>query len=324
MHGQIHVTQDHSLRARAERVKAQAAVQGFDACGIAEAGEIDPQNRLGEWLDRGYHADMGWMAATRELRQDIRKKLPGAHSVVVVARNYYAPRPEGEGGRVSRYAWGRDYHRVLLKPLRRLGAFLRDLDPPAEVYACIDSGPVMEKAWAARAGVGWIGKNSLVLRRDLGSWFFLGVLATTLELAPDEPAIDYCGACRLCLDACPTDAIVKPRVVDSNRCISYHTIENRGNIPADLEPAFDDWIFGCDICQEVCPWNRKPILTSEADFLPRDGHAYLDLDDLDSLDDEAFLARFAGTPLMRAKRAGLQRNAALVRRNRNRCGPAET
>jgi epoxyqueuosine reductase len=302
---------------RAEAVKVHAAELGFDACGIALAGDVDPEDRLGEWLRRGYHADMAWMAASRELRRDVRLKLPGARSVVVVARNYYAPRPESAPGqgRVSRYAWGRDYHRVLRKPLRALEAFLAQLEPGAQSCASIDSGPVMEKAWAERAGVGWIGKNSLVLRQGLGSWFFLGVVATTVELAPDEPAVGRCGSCRACLDACPTGAIVEPRVVDSNRCISYQTIENRGEITAELQPAFGDWAFGCDICQEVCPWNRRPVVTTEEDFLPRPGHNALNPEDARRWTDSDFLDRFAGTPLMRAKRAGLQRNLGIVQRN---------
>lgn len=306
--------------ARANAVKAQAARLGFDACGIAEAGDVDPADRLGGWLARGYHADMAWMAASSELRRDIRLKLPGARSVVVVARNYYAPQPESAPGlaKVSRYAWGRDYHRVLRKPLRALEAFLTDLDPAAQSEAFVDSGPVMEKAWAERAGVGWIGKNSLVLRRGLGSWFFLGVVATTLELAPDAPAVDRCGSCTACVDACPTNAIVEPRVVDSSRCIAYHTIENRGEVPENLQPAFGDWAFGCDICQEVCPWNRKPVITSEPDFLPRAGHTALNPDEADTWDDTRFLQRFAGSPLMRAKRPGLTRNLRIVKRNQAR------
>ncbi|MDX9975116.1 MAG: tRNA epoxyqueuosine(34) reductase QueG [FCB group bacterium] len=305
---------------RANAVKAHAKLLGFDACGIAEAGDVDPGDRLAQWLARGYHAGMAWMAATRELRRDIRRKLPGARSVVVVARNYYAPQPESETGiaKVARYAWGRDYHRVLRKPLRALEAFLAELEPGAQSEAFVDSGPVMEKAWAARAGIGWIGKNSLVLRRDLGSWFFLGVVATTLELAPDAPAHDRCGSCTACLDACPTQAIVEPRVVDSNRCIAYHTIENRNDIPEDLQPAFGDWAFGCDICQDVCPWNRRPLTTSEADFLPRAGRTALDPDEAGAWDDVRFLQRFAGSPLMRAKRLGLTRNLRIVKQNQPR------
>jgi epoxyqueuosine reductase len=295
-------------------IKKAAQTLGFDACAIAAAGNVDPEDCLGEWLRRGYHADMGWMASTKDVRQNVRMRLPGARSVVVVARNYFAPRPEAppDSGKVSRYAWGRDYHRALLKPLRRLARHIEAHIPGAATYCCIDSGPVMEKAWAVRAGVGWLGKNSLVLRRDLGSWFFLGVIVTTADLAPDSPAADQCGRCRLCIDACPTDAIVQPQVIDSNRCISYHTIENRGDIPADVARKFNGWVFGCDICQDVCPWNRRTPVTTETGFHPRPGHANPALADLRRMDEPAFRNEFTGTPVLRGKLPGIQRNAAIA------------
>jgi len=303
---------------QAHLVKEWAARQGFDACGIAAAAPIDPEDRLGAWLNGGYHADMAWMAETKAVRQDVTLKLPGARSVVVVARNYYAPRPERmpNTGRVSRYAWGRDYHNVLRKPLRRLAEAIRGLEPGAACYCCIDAGPVLERAWAARAGLGWIGKNGLVLRPDLGSWFFLGVILTTVELAPDAPMADQCGDCRRCIDACPTGAIVEERVVDAGRCISYHTIENRRDIPGDIAPLIGDWLFGCDICQEVCPWNRETPVTSQGDFHPREGHADPDLDRLAAMDEAAFREAFTGTPIRRAGHAGMLRNVAIVRENR--------
>jgi epoxyqueuosine reductase len=298
----------------AKKVKGEAAIQHFDACGIASAAPIDPEDRLGDWLRKGYHADMDWMERTRDIRQDVEKKLPGTRSIIVVARNYYAPRPKvAEGaGKVARYAWGRDYHRVLLKPLRRLARFIESLEDGAQTYCCIDSGPVLERAWAARAGLGWIGKNSLVLRRDLGSWFFLGTILTTVELEPDSPVPDQCGSCRACIDACPTDAIVETGVVDSRRCISYQTIENRGEIPDELQPKFDGWVFGCDICQDVCPWNRKVTETNEGDFHPRPGHANLDPKWISEMDEDTFREEFSGTPILRAKHCGVKRNNALL------------
>jgi epoxyqueuosine reductase len=173
----------------------------------------------------------------------------------------------------------------------------------------------MEKLWAARAGLGWIGKNSLILRRDLGSWFFLGTILTTAELEPDAPVADQCGSCTLCVDACPTSAIVAPRLVDSNRCISYHTIENRGEVPAELAKRFGDWVFGCDVCQEVCPWNRRVPETSERDFLPRGDRANPSLERVLSMSEEVFRGEFAGTPLLRAKYAGFMRNARIAQEN---------
>ena len=299
-------------------VKAAAAALGFDACGMAEAGPVDPEDRLGAWLARGFHADMDWLVRTKDLRQDVRRKLPGARSVVVVARNYYAERPAApEGtGRVSRYAWGRDYHRVLGKPLRRLADRISQMGDGVRCYCCVDTGPVMEREWAVRAGVGWPGKNGLVLREDLGSWFFLGVIVTTLELAPDPPVASRCGTCQRCVEACPTGAIVEPGVVDARRCISYLTIENRGPIPEEIEPRLGDWVFGCDVCQEVCPWNRKARETSEQDFHPREGQAFVDPDALARMDRAAFEERFAGTAIRRATYDGMQRNARVVRRFR--------
>jgi len=302
----------------AARVKQAAAEHGFDACGIAAAdAPIDPHNRLDAWLEAGYHADMDWMTRTRSIRKDVRAKLPNARSVVAVMRNYHAPRPpQPDGtGRVSNYAWGRDYHRVLHKPVRRLAATIADLDDGIETWCSIDAGPVMEKAWAERAGIGWIGKNSLVLRRGMGSYFFLAVIVTTLELEPDSPIADGCATCRACIDACPTGAILEPRVVDARRCISYQTIENRGEVPTEIARKHGNWVFGCDICQEVCPYNRRVPETDERDFRPRPGHAALDLEALETMGEGAFEAEFRGTPIMRAKRAGMQRNAAIARSN---------
>jgi len=298
-------------------VKERAAALGFDACGVAEAVPIDPGNALGAWIERGRHADMAWMARTQAVRQDIGKKLPGARSVVVVARDYYAPRPDAPAGtgHVARYAWGRDYHRVLAKPLGRLATFIGGLAPDAACFRSVDTGPVLERAWAAQAGVGWIGHNGLVIRQDRGSWFFLGVIATTVELRPDDPVPNRCGTCRRCMTACPTGAIVAPRVVDARKCIAYHTVENRGAIPEELRPRFGRWVFGCDVCQEVCPWNRFAKETAEPDFHPRPGHAALDLAEIRRMDEPTFDERFAGTPLRRAKLAGLQRNARVVEEN---------
>ena len=302
---------------QSESIKTCAAELRFDACAIAGAGAPDPDDFLGQWLARGYHADMDWFVRTKTTRQDVQERLPGTKSVVVVARNYNHPRPPAQPrtGRVSRYAWGRDYHRVLRKPLRKLAAHIESLDKDVETYCCIDTGPVLEKFWAARAGLGWIGKNSLILRRDLGSWFFLGVILTTLELAPDAPMPDFCGACTRCIDACPTNAIIAPRTVDARRCISYHTVENRGEIPEELHEHFADWVFACDMCQQVCPFNQDVPTTNETDFYPRANQAYPPLNFLETMTEEEFKEKFAGTPIMRAKLAGMQLNARIARRN---------
>lgn len=303
--------------AHALQIKAQAKLLGFDACGIAQAGPADPDDKLGRWLDAGYHADMEWMARTRALRQEPRLKLPGAASVVVVAKNYHHERPPAQAGsgKIARYAWGRDYHNALRKPLRKLAAFLKSLHENTQTYTNIDSGPVMERSWAERAGIGWIGKNSLVLRRDLGSWFFLAEILSTLELVPDSPVSAHCGSCTACLDACPTQAIVAPQVVDSRLCISYQTIENRQTIPEYLHQPMNSWIFGCDICQEVCPWNRHAPVSSELDFQPRQGVVDPKLSTLLALSEEEFSQRFHGTPVRRTKHKGMLRNAAIAKKN---------
>jgi epoxyqueuosine reductase len=309
---------DDLAASRAMDVKTRAEQLGFDASAIADASYADPGNHLGQWLAKGYHADMAWMARSRAVRQDVRLKVPGAASVVVVARNYFQPDPGGAGpecGRVARYAWGRDYHRVLRKPLQALARHIQQLVPDSEAYSSVDAGPVLERTWAERAGIGWVGKNGLILRRDLGSWFFLGTIITTVPLAPDAPAESLCGSCTRCLDACPTGAIVEDKVVDANRCIAYHTIENRGSFPETIQRDMGDWVFGCDICQDVCPWNRFAHQTSEPDFAARSGHATPSLDMLLTMTDEEFLTEFCGSPVMRAKPAGMRRNAAIALKN---------
>lgn len=306
---------EHSAAEHAGQLRAEARQLGFDRCGIARAGHVDPEDRLGQWLARGFHADMDWMAARKELRQDTTLKLPGARSVVAVARNYYHPDPPhaADAPRVARYARGRDYHKVLKKPLKALGAFIETLDPEARWEIGVDSAPFMERAWAERAGVGWVGKNSLILNREMGSWFFLGVLVTTLELAPDEPLPPHCGTCRACIDACPTQAIVEDGVVDARQCISYQTIENRGDIPQEIQDRMKPWVFGCDICQEVCPWNRFATPTTEPDFTPRPEVAYPNAGQLLNMTEAQFVDVFNGTPVMRAKRTGMQRNLRAMR-----------
>jgi len=307
--------------ARVSALKTRATELGFDACGVAPVS-AEEDDGFDAWLAAGFHADMDWMARTRDLRQQVGLKLPGAQSVVVVARNYYAPRPEAPPGtgRVSCYAWGRDYHRALIKPLRQLAAFLDGLEPDAQSYASIDSGPVRERAWAARAGLGWVGKHSLIIHPELGTWFFLGTILTTVALAPDTPMEDGCGNCRACMDACPTGAIVAPRTVDSRKCIAYHSIENKGTIPKDVADKMENQVFGCDICQQACPWNRTPRVTDCADFHPRPGVANPPLDRLMAGDTAWFDATFNGTPVRRAGMEGTRRNTMLASKNRNEDG----
>jgi epoxyqueuosine reductase len=306
--------------ARAVRERALGA--GFDVVGIARAEALDPDRaRLEDWLARGSHAGMRWMARDPALRGDPRRLLPGCRSVIVCAMSYWpgeeaAATPPGRA-RVALYARGRDYHRVLGARLRELASWLeRETGEAARAFT--DTGPVLERAWAVRAGIGWIGKNANVMRRDLGSWLLLGEVLAAAELDPD-PAVDeeFCGSCTACLDACPTGAIREPGVVDANACISYWTIEHRGPVPVERRSGNGDWIFGCDVCQDVCPWNAGWARPSRGEALARrDDLAGLDPADVLGLDEATFRRRYSGTSLMRAKWEGMRRNACIVLGNR--------
>jgi len=300
------------------KIRQYATELDFDSCGFADAACTDQDGNLEKWLSQDFHANMEWIKKTQAIREDVSQKVPGARSVIVVTRNYYHPLPDTDQestGRIARYAWGRDYHKVLIKPLRQLANYLNTLDDSVESYCSVDSGPVLERTWAERAGIGAIGKNSLVLRRDIGSWFFLGVIITTLKVTPDQPIGDLCGTCTACLDACPTQAIVEPFVVDSNKCISYQTIENRGEIPEQIHADMDNWVFGCDVCQDVCPWNRFAVPTDEPDFSPRSHMVHPPLDSLVAMDEETYNRVYEGTPVRRTKYSGFSRNSRIALAN---------
>lgn len=289
---------------------------GFDLVGIAPAERLEEEGaRLEEWLAAGRHGSMEWMARDPERRIDARRLLPGARSVVVVAKNYYTPRRYAERpdvAKVSRYAWGRDYHNILPKRLKRLAAFIAGQEPGAESRWHVDAGPVMEKAWAVRAGIGWLGKHTNVITRSLGSWVFLGALITSAEFDRyTSPIPDFCGECTACVDACPTDAIIAPYQLDANLCISYVTIEQKPKeeIPADIAGRMEGWAFGCDICQDVCPWNSFQQPTDEAGFEPRAGMTALTAGEIESMTADQFARRFEGSPVRRATHAGMLRNA---------------
>ncbi len=303
-------------------IKEKANALGLDACGVSVAGPLDEEaQRLEEWLGRGFHADMEWMHSHGPKRTDPTLLVEGARSVVSVLQSYYTPyepKTSPEVGRISRYAWGDDYHLRLKERLFALLEWLQETVPGTEGRAFVDSAPVMDKAWAARAGLGWIGKHSNLISRELGSWTFIGELVVTAEIAPDKPIADHCGSCMACIDACPTQAIVEPYVVDANRCISYTTIEFRGDdIPNDIAKDHGNWIFGCDICQEVCPWNKFRTETTEPAYEPRSGVLDTPLDEWMSLDQEAFSARFRRSPVKRTKLAGFKRNVEIATRNRD-------
>jgi epoxyqueuosine reductase len=299
----------------AAQVKEQALREGFHKVGIVHAARLDDEApRLKEWLARGHHGEMSWLARDVEKRLNPLEVFPPARSIVVVALNYYTPAQHEENpatGKVSRYAWGDDYHDVLKTKLESLLSWIRERVPEAAGKVCVDIQPVMDKAWAVRAGIGWLGKHSNVITPEFGSWVFLGELLLNLDLEAEvEVSEDHCGTCTLCLDACPTQAITEPYVVDSNRCISYATIELRApELPAAVEQNLSGWLYGCDICQDVCPWNRFEQKTDERQFAPREGNINADLKEILDLTPETYATRLRGSAMKRAKLPGLQRNA---------------
>lgn len=290
-------------------VKARARALGFDLCGVARARALDPRP-FEAWLANGWDAGLAYMRERLEARLDPRLLLPGARSVVVVAASYGPAQPEPPPERplvVARYARGRDYHNVLLKRARKLAAWLRARG--AEVYCAVDTGAVAERAWAQEAGLGWIGKNGMLIHQEWGSWLLLGALVTSAPLEPDAPHEDRCGDCSACLPACPTDAIRPGRLVDSRACLSFHTIEHRGPIPPEVAARAGGRLFGCDACQEACPWNRRARPAALVQLTARREQASLSLEEALALTPEETARRFAGTPLMRAGRDGLVRSA---------------
>lgn len=296
-----------------EQIKTWALEVGFDKVGIARAERLEKEGaHLFQWLDAGYHGEMAWMERWRDQRVDPGELLPNAKSVVAVALNYFTPhRHDDRPGKISRYAWGDDYHDVVKEKLYQLLERIEHAAPDANGKVCIDTAPIMDKAWAVRAGLGWIGKSTNLITTDLGSWVFLGELILDIELEYNDRSVaDHCGTCTACIDACPTDAITEPYVVDARKCISYATIELRDEtLTVEFDGMLDGWIYGCDVCQDVCPWNRFEKPTPEERFEPRHGETSLDIDDVLELTPETFAARFRRSAMKRTKLAGLTRNA---------------
>jgi epoxyqueuosine reductase len=300
-------------------IQRRALELGFDLCGIAAAADFPELRILREWLDRGYAGEMHYLQRSAERRADVRRILPSARSVIVTATFYNTDRPYStevtDAGRaeMSRYAWGDDYHDVIGGRLDELLAWMRDESGEAfEAKWYVDTGPVQERVYAQYAGLGWIGKNACLINPALGSWLFLSEIITSLSLEPDEPGFDRCGTCTLCLDACPTGALVEPHVLDSTRCISYLTIELNGAIPESRREAMGRHVYGCDICQEVCPWNARPAVSTRAEWQPRAEFDRPRLVDLWRASDDRLRAALGGSAMARAKVVGIRRNVAVT------------
>jgi epoxyqueuosine reductase len=293
-------------------IKSEATRLGFSFCGISRAEFLEEEAPLLEqWLKNSYHGQMSYMENHFDMRLDPRKLVPGAKSVISLLLNYYPEKEqdtEASTYKVSKYAYGKDYHKVLKKKLKELHHFITDEIGEVNGRAFVDSAPVMDKAWAKKSGLGWMGKNTNIITKSSGSFYLIAELIVDLELEYDSPTKDYCGSCTRCIDACPTDAIIEPYKVDGSKCISYLTIELRENIPSEFHGKMDNWIFGCDICQDVCPWNRFSKPTKEAAFSPLPGLLEMNKQDWDEITEEVFIKVFEGSPLKRAKFEGLKRN----------------
>lgn len=308
-----------------EVVKRLARECGFELAGVASAEPADDFSRYREWVEKGFAGEMRYLTDRRaEVRRDPRNLLEGARSIICVGKLYNTPGPED--GEISRYAWGEDYHRVMRDGLARLVERIENEVGPFGHKICVDTAPLLERSYARQAGLGWIGKNTCLIHEPLGSWFFLGEIVTSLEMEPDAPPPDRCGTCTRCIDACPTEAIVPQGdrwTIDSRRCISYLTIELLGPIPEEHREGMGSHIFGCDICQDVCPWNSRAPITAEEAFLPRPQTA---LENFPKLSAELFHLTNRDSPVARAKHAGMLRNAAVAMGNsrlERYCGPLE-
>lgn len=308
-------TEEHIQRERSQRIKEKAAALGFLSCGIAEADFLEEEvPHLEAWLKNGFHGTMTYMENNFDMRLDPRLLVDGAKSVISLAYNYYQPLSRLEDTyKIAMYAQGEDYHFVVKEKVRELLAFIREEIGEVSGRAFADSAPILEHAWARRAGLGWVGKNSLTLSKQKGSFFFLSELIIDLELAYDEPMLtDHCGECTRCVDACPTQAILPNGVVDGSQCISYFTIELKEQIPTEMKGQLNDWIFGCDVCQEVCPWNRFSLPTKENRFKGHEKINQFTKKDWEEITEDVFREIFKKSPVKRTKFSGLTRTIDFV------------
>lgn len=301
---------ENTLKSR--MIKSKAEELGFFLCGITRAEPMDEEaRRLEAWLNKGHHGEMAYLANNFDLRVDPTKLVPGSKSVISLAYNYFNSdtRSSPEAPKISMYAYGRDYHKVVRKKMEQLLSFIRTSFGEVGGRVFVDSAPVLERDLARRAGLGWIGKNTMLIHPRKGSFFFLGELITDLELMYDSPMTDYCGTCTRCIDACPTEAIDKNGyIMDGSKCISYLTIELKNEIPQEFKGKMENWMFGCDICQQVCPWNRFSEPHSEPQFLPSGEWLHMTREEWSDLTEDAFTRLFEGSAMKRAKYEGLKRN----------------
>jgi epoxyqueuosine reductase len=302
-------------------IKQRARDVGFELVGIADASPSMYRAYLRNWLDDGQAGTMAYLHRRFDERTDPSTYMPGARSVICVAMNYHVPleeAPSDANGKIARYALGDDYHEVIKSRLYKLADFIRESAPDAETRCAVDTAPLMEKELAARAGVGWIGKNTCVINPAVGSWLLLGEVITSLDLPPDDPAVDRCGTCRRCIDACPTGAITQPYQLDARKCISYLTIEHRDEIDPNLQSQIGEWLYGCDICQDVCPWNSHAAISLEPALQPRFSSGTLNAADVIGWDDEQYRSTLRNSAMKRVKLPVLQRNARIVLENHRR------
>lgn len=304
-----------------ESIRQYALHIGFDACGFAKAGFMEPEaRRLEEWLVQDRQASMQWMGNHFEKRTDPTLLVPGAKTVISVLASYYHPDQRYSIGNkkdplIAKYALGRDYHKVLKKKLNTLFDYIKKEIGNVDGRVFVDSAPVLDKAWAVRAGLGWIGKNSNLLNKEVGSFFLIGELILDLDLSYDAPQTDHCGSCTQCMDACPTNAIYEPYRVDASKCISYWTIEHKGDIPEHMHSGMENWVFGCDICQDVCPWNSHAKVAQFSDLNPRSWVIDKPLEYWSTLGEDEFNTAFEGSPVKRTKHEGFMRNLLIVKEN---------
>lgn len=296
-------------------VISKAKVIGFDLVGFTKAEMLEDEiEKLNLWLEKKFQAEMSYMERNISKRKNPKEILPDAKSLISLGLIYNTPfkhSGKNDKGKISRYAWGKDYHLIIWDMLDKLETELKEIDPQFNSISYVDTGPVMDKVWAVKAGLGWMGKHTNVINRDVGSWFFIANIICNYEFDYSEKIQDFCGDCTACIDACPTDAIVQPYLVDSNKCISYQTIENKNEIPPELKGKFENWLFGCDICQEVCPWNKRfSVTTLLKDFFPR--HPELTYSEVMEMDENTFKKKFADSPVKRTKLSGLKRNARFL------------